>query len=741
MSSHSKSSLEAGLAALKQEDYRTAKIILEDVAARDSDIHRSLQAQVALVVAYSKDGEIQMAIAVCESLTQSNNSQIKEWAEKSLKKLRKKYPQQQLYSTGFVAFESSEAELDRVEQVEELISCSTPPPPPPSFSSSQAIKELPVETQTEAESDQKIAVEQVAHKEPNIHWRLGKRAKVWQPLPKINFLPLRLLGIGTFIALFWVARGLIQLAMKFINDILVALPFLEPLQFLYKNPTLFLLGIFTILTAVSPWLIDWLLCRFYAKKPLSRETLNTYSRESVRVLQRYCQPRGWKLPQLGILPIVAPIAFTFGHLPRTARIVVSQGLLEQLADDEIAAIVACQLGQIARIDCAVMPVMLLVTIPVYQLYQWICQQADNISNRIGRTIIGIIGNGVYGIWLLLTGTGLWLSQKRIYQNDRIGAEVTGNPNGLIRALLKSAIGIANNIANSEQTPWQLETLNLLIPVGYKQSLSLGSIAANTTFESLLMWDCLNPYRQWFLINNSHPLMGERLRELCKIAEYWHVEPELYLESQQSLKLKPESFLLQISPFLGILFGAASALLFRLAWYAAFAVHLINLKWIYDDWKFVTGFMLIGFSLGSLIRINSLFVDIKPENVQTSESLPELFTNPATLPIDSTAVEFSGKLLGRRGSRNYLGQDLILQVGLNLVKLHHVSWLGQSLNAQDFIGRRVCVTGWLRRGATPWLDIQTLKTQSGKMVNSPHPIWSTILTVATFAWGAYIILTS
>ncbi|MEL6306479.1 MAG: hypothetical protein AAFQ20_17090, partial [Bacteroidota bacterium] len=60
--------------------------------------------------------------------------------------------------------------------------------------------------------------------------------------------------------------------------------------------------------------------------------------------------------------------------------------------------------------------------------------------------------------------------------------------------------------------------------------------------------------------------------------------------------------------------------------------------------------------------------------------------------------------------------------------------------QDFIGRKVSVTGWLRRGATPALDIQTLKVQSGKVVNSPHPIWSTILTVAAFAWGSYIVLT-
>jgi hypothetical protein len=74
-----------------------------------------------------------------------------------------------------------------------------------------------------------------------------------------------------------------------------------------------------------------------------------------------------------------------------------------------------------------------------------------------------------------------------------------------------------------------------------------------------------------------------------------------------------------------------------------------------------------------------------------------------------------------------------------VKLHHVSWLGQSVNVQDFIGRNVSIAGWLRRGATLSLDIQTLKTQSGKMVNSPHPIWYTILTVATFTWGAYIVL--
>ncbi len=752
MSSYSKPSLKAGLAALKQEDYHRAKIILEDVLAKDHDINKSLQAKVALVVAYSKSGEIEMAIAMCEPLTQSDRSQIKQWAQKSLKELKKQYgnKNREFNSTAFVAFESPEDEAQEVES--EFISLSTPPPPP-SFFTSNAIatspyEETPSQRKTKPRGGEIVPVNKVKNKgyniHSNIHWRLGRRAKAWQPLPKqklIATLPLRLLGVGSFIALFWVVRGLVQLVMELINDILVALPFLEPMQFLYNNPIFLLLGIFFILLTVSPWLFDCLLCSIYRKKTLERDTLNTYSPEAVRVLQRYCQPRGWRLPKLGILPIRAPIAFTFGHLPRTARIVVSQGLLQQLAADEIATIIAFQLGQIASIHCAFMSLMMAIAIGVYQLYQQISQQADKIQGRIGRTILGIIGNGVYGIWCLLRGTGLWLSQTRIYLSDRIAAEVTGNPNALIRALLKIAIGTANDIAKEEQTPWELESLTLLIPVSYKQSLWLGSMAPTTTFESLLMWDYLNPYRQWFVINNTHPLMGERLQRLCEIARYWQLEPELNLESQQSLKLKRQLFLLQIAPFLGISVGGIFALFFWLAWQVLFAMHLINLKWIYDDWQFVTGFIVIGFSIGNLIRMNSLFANIKTDTLQTSESLPELLTNPASLPIDSTPVQLSGKLLGRRGCSNYLAQDLILLVDCFLLQIHHISWLGQSANPQDFIGRTVSVTGWLRRGATPWLDIQSLKTQSGKIVNSPHPIWSTILTVSAFAWGAYILLTA
>ena len=72
----------------------------------------------------------------------------------------------------------------------------------------------------------------------------------------------------------------------------------------------------------------------------------------------------------------------------------------------------------------------------------------------------IVASLVYGLWGLLTGTGLWLSRLRLYYSDRVASEITGNPNALIRALLKISIGIAADIQKEEHTSWQLESLNL-----------------------------------------------------------------------------------------------------------------------------------------------------------------------------------------------------------------------------------------------------------------------------------------
>jgi hypothetical protein len=100
--------------------------------------------------------------------------------------------------------------------------------------------------------------------------------------------------------------------------------------------------------------------------------------------------------------------------------------------------------------------------------------------------------------------------------------------------------------------------------------------------------------------------------------------------------------------------------------------------------------------------------------------------------------------------NWLGQDLILQTETGLVRLHYVSRFGyigslwqffikQATRPSDLIGQSVVATGWLRRGATVAIDLETLRSQGGRVSDSGHPIWSAVLAFAAAIWGAYIII--
>ena len=108
----------------------------------------------------------------------------------------------------------------------------------------------------------------------------------------------------------------------------------------------------------------------------------------------------------------------------------------------------------------------------------------------------------------------------------------------------------------------------------------------------------------------------------------------------------------------------------------------------------------------------------------------------------------GKLLGRKGIANLLVQDLILETSNGLIKLHFFSWFGPLGNLfpfaphpHQFVGENVTVSGWFRRSSTPWLDIDTLETSSGKIIRAGYPIWILILAIGSALVGAYLIIQS
>jgi Peptidase family M48 len=412
--------------------------------------------------------------------------------------------------------------------------------------------------------------------------------------------------------------------------------------------------------------------------------------------------------------------------------VVSQGLLDQLSDDEIAAIYAAELAHIVHWDFAVMSWLALVAQLPHWAYWQVATWGDRQHDRVLQTLSVVGSSLAYGLYRWLRLPGLYLSRMRNYYSDRTATELTGNPNGLTRALMKMATGIRQDIQHQGYTSPLLESFSPLMPVGMDGAES---------WE----WDRSNAYRHWLSINNSHSPLGDRLHLLTLYAKHWKLESELDWNQKENISRdrKKSGFLLQAAPFLGIVVGVAIALcLWVLGWVAGKAGWL-GFSWLWTDQSVLMGLALIGFAFGTFLRINAFFPDIKRSNVQTD--LSPLLSNPAALPIDSQPVRLQGQLLGRKGFSNWLSQDLLLQTETELIRLHHTSNLGvlsdlmpQPVRPQKLMNETVTVTGWWRRGATPWIDVETIQAKRGTTIRSEHPVWSTTLGAIAAVIGIYMI---
>ncbi len=726
------SDLEAGLTALEQGNFNRAIALLEAVCQNPSQpTATKVQAQQGLVAAYIGNGENDRGMLLLHILSQSSDPQVKQWAALNYPQLVNTSP---IDATGFVTFaESIPIAADKVEN-NPIASVKIEVVPTPV----QQVKEKPLASTT------------------TFGWRQAPRAKQWQALSDVNLIPLWLLMVGSAIALFWLLREVSAVVMLFINDLLVKVPYLEPFQPFYHDPSTSLLFLLLLILGCSPWLLDPLLQLSYSMQSLSLNQLAKYSPEAKQVLQRFCRQQGWRLPQLAILPTSTPVAFTYGNLRRTARIVVSQGLLEQLAEDEIASIYAVQLGHIASWNFALMSLFMVITQGVYAVYRYVAFWGDRTTNLTIKTAVIAISSAGYGLWWLFCLPALWLSQVRIYYSDWFAVSITGNPNGLTRALIKIALGITTDVRQKECTSWLLESLNLFMPVGLYQAITLGSCYPE--IEPILAWDCLNPYRYLLAINNTHPLMGDRIQHLNALAQYWHLDSELKLPSHtHTLKLPnllphlksllTNRTLLQFAAFFGLVFGLVFGGFTWLIGAISLVIWIPQLAWMYGDWLLIKAFVPIALSISLFLRINFLFPDITPAAVRAAPSLAEQLTVVTALPIDSQPVRLKGKLLGRRGVANWLGQDLLLNSSQGLFKLHYESPLGpvgnlffkQSPDPMDLLGRHILVTGWLRRSATIWIDLNNLQTQTGKISFSSQPLWATISALAIALYGTFTIV--
>ena len=594
--------------------------------------------------------------------------------------------------------------------------------------------------------------------------------------------------IGTGIAFFWLLRGVLTTGMATVNMVLANLAIirLRPIQLFYADPTYFLLGLIVIIAATSPWLWDFLLQKCYNVKTLSVNQLSAKSPEALKLLRAFSQKKKFPLPTLKILPTNSPVAFTYGHLPQTMRIVVSQGLLDTLTPEEIATIYAGEVGHIINGDYALLSLAVLILQIPYTFYWQGAYWGERLAElsyqklpsyrqflpTLVTWVSAIAANLSYSIFWLLRLPLLWNCRLKTYYSDRYGTSITGNPNAITRSILKIAISTAHEVQRQGQTSFLLEALDLLTPLGYQQALLLGGSYRQLTnstdplanFTSLLKWDCLNPCRQWLIWGYGHPLTGDRLIVLNRYAKHWKLNTELDLpttgptkkakNSQFTWRIIPEFItytqglpLLQRAAIYGVVVGLILRLLLWIVGAIGYQFYLIEIVWLFKNANpFHLGCLLIASGVAIFLLINGYFPDIKPNIAKTELHLGTLLTDIKAVPSQTKTARMTGQLIGRRGISNWLGQDLWLQTAQGLIKLNFLSALGAGGNLflnkkprpSDLVNRQVTVLGWWRRGVTPWIDVETMRSPGTKATYGGYPLWATLLGIGSVLWGSYII---
>ncbi len=460
---------------------------------------------------------------------------------------------------------------------------------------------------------------------------------------------------------------------------------------------------------VSPWLMDLSLRFLYKIEWVDKSALPEHIQ---RITQRICDQHSFRFPSFGIIPDGAPQAFTYGHYPSNARIVLSRGVLELLTTEEADAVVAHELGHVCHWDMVVMTVAQLVPLIAFYIYRAAADMANDKRKKGGAALV--VSIGAYVVYVISQFLVLWFSRTREYYADRFAADKTGDPNALARALVTIGYGLAaagSSQADSESsTPTarsigfgalnifdRRSALNLVVSSG-------GSGASNgfdtAALKGALQWDLWNPWASFFEIQSTHPLIAKRLERLGDHAVSLKQEPLVVFDT-----VKPESYwdeffadvIVTLLPALGLIVASISVALLSSA-------GDFNPKWF--------GLILSITGVAMIIKTRMAY----RHGAYPKKTVKELLQEVKVSPVRPVPVTIHGTVIGKGVPGLIWSEDFVVRDETGIIFLDYQQplriweWLFGLLKAGGFQGKRVTIQGWFRRSPVPYVEIGTIQIE-------------------------------
>jgi heat shock protein HtpX len=462
---------------------------------------------------------------------------------------------------------------------------------------------------------------------------------------------------------------------------------------------------------LAPWIIDIIYSVKYDDLKLIEESIG---HEVLEFIEKTCKDMNISKPRIGIINDGNPNAFTYGHFPKDARLVVTTGLISVLDKEELKAVIAHEIGHIKHYDFITMTIVSLIPMILYQIY---IRTKNNKSN--GTYLVGL---GAYAVYILSGFFVLSFSRIREYYADSFSKKLMGSGEKLKSALIKIAYGTASREENEEPRVSAMAFTNnvqndALLFTTYKLDMK------DKINKTLMRWDVKNIWGKWYEINSTHPLTAKRIMALTG---------EKIDDSKLSIEdIKRFSFdvFINLLPWIfaaTILFFAQTENILKCG---IFDVLIDNL---------ISNPLYISF-IGVCILIKYYYCY---SNGHKEYKVLDLLSREDASPIKGVPAILKGKIIGRGIPGLFCSEDLVIDDDTGIMFIDYrqplriLEFLFGVFKAEEIMEKDVKVIGWYKRGIRPYFVCRYI-IEDGKKIRSFNFILKQILGYVFIAAGIII----
>ena len=518
------------------------------------------------------------------------------------------------------------------------------------------------------------------------------------------------------------------------------------------------IGMILFQYAISPLIVGWL----YRIDWIPYEEFASQYPHLAESLDKVVAYNGIKMPRLGIVHDLNPNAFTFGWSKNSARVVLTDGILHYLNKKEQNAVFSHELGHVVHSDFILMTVvfaipLLLLTVARWAYYASLFSRSSRSDSdeasylRLALIAVAVLSYVSYYLSYLIS---LIISRIREYYADEHSAEVLQDPNALATGLVKIAYGLLVDGNVEERKKSRVRGLRGLGIFDPSTAKGLGIISVGTTqtlsmeaIQKAAAWDLYNPWAKYFQMFSTHPLPAKRIMRLNMLCEIYGIQPEIdfsdakRLKEEQAGKSMWDEFLwdmfmkaLPTLVFIALL-GLTIVWIFDLAGFynIAFLAPVYANMWL----VWAIGFYIIGFMsiLKTMYMYKGGFED---------KTVVDLVTKVKVSPVRTIPAFLEGKIVGRGIPGYVFSEDMFFQDNTGLMYVDYRFGIGivdlifSLRTVKRLIGQNVRIKGWYRRGPSPYIQVDTIWSESGTRHRNYARAFRYVWVVIAFILGVVCI---